>query len=454
MKLNIRNALYLLPLLAAIACDTTEEGYWPGAEPTDVISANVAEIHLNADGTAQDLNITAICAWDASLADNENVFSISPASGKGNGTIAVSAQPNYGSAVKTSTLTVKAQNFPRQVTVNVMQSTLVFEMDEKEYPTVGEEGGSVELEFRSTTGWELSRRANSADPNDLGDLGWLSFTPGMSGEGDFYDTKVSATWTPNRTGEERVITLVLTPSNQDILQYLTGAVPQPFTLRQAAGTLPTAVSGNAITIGKTEISYALTYSSKTEVTDCGVRVLTLSGEEVKTVSGEKTNGTYPTSGQVNVAIGGLQEGTAYRLVPYVKNLVGEATGTALDVTTDADIVYRGVTITNYELITTARSVTARVTVDSDIDVTEVGMSIYNDYYREQPLVTYTQPTAGYGKTFTVDVSSTDFMSPNSEAEVVVFARTSVNEVRTERLTFRTKSLLPGEEDNNLPEVSQ
>lgn len=450
MRKTIKTLLYTLPLLVAGACDTTEDAYWVGPEPTDVLSVAESTILLNADGTAQDINISAICSWTASITENNNVFKISSTSGKGDGIISVSADPNYEGDVKTTSIEIQAVNFSKRVTVNVRQSSLTFQMDEKDYPVTPEEGGNVDLSFNSTTGWEFAVRANSSDANDVGSLDWLDFTPGYSGEGDFYETMVTATWKPNYTQQERKITLVLTPTNQNIMQYLTTTLPQPFTLIQEAGTLPTNVAGDTVSVGKTDISYRLQYESKSPVTECGVRVRNMGGELLMTAAADRSGDSYAQSGTANVSISGLDEGASYVLEPYVKNMVGETVGNAMEVRMKADVVYQGVRIVNYEVITTSRSVTARVTVESDIDVTEVGMSIFNEYYVEEPLVTYTQPTSG--TSFTVDISSTDMFSPNSEAEMIIFARTSVNEARTERIAFKTKGQIPEEPDNNTPDV--
>lgn len=453
MKATLKTTLYILPLLIAGACDTTEDAYWPGPEPTDILSADVAEIHLNADGTPQDVNITAICSWDALLTDNENVFTIAPTTGKGDGIISVSADHNYGSTVKSSTLEVQAKNFSKKVTINVMQSSLIFEMDSKEYPEIDEEGGSVDLSFKSTTGWAFTVRANDENPDNVGSLDWFDFIPGSSGIGDYYELKVKANWKPNYTLEEREITLVLTPINQDILDFLDATkIPQPFTLKQKAGTKPTNVVGDTVSVTKTDIDYRLSYASKSPITECGVRILNAAGQEIKTVTANKDAEGYPQNGQVSVNISGLEEGGIYTLEPYVINMVGETMGNPMTIRMDANVIYSGVTITNYDIITTSKSVTALVSVDSDINVTEVGISIYNDIYRDQPIVTYTQPTSG--TSFTIDVSSTDLLSPNSDGELVIFARTIVNEAITGRIPFRTKGLNPTEGDNDTPDVEK
>lgn len=444
--------LYTLPLLMAVGCDTTEEAYWPGPEPTDVISVDVAEIRLNADGTPQDLNISAICSWNASLADNENVFKISPVSGRGDGRISVSAEANYGGQVKSSTLEIQAVNFSKRVTVSVMQSALTFEMEDKEYPVTGEEGGSIDLSFNSTTAWEFVVRSNGADTNDMGSLDWLDFTPGFSGVGDFYTTEVIASWKPNYTQEERVITLVLTPSNQKILEYLTTTLPQPFTLRQKAGTLPTNVAGDTVSVGRSDAVYRLQYESKSPVAECGVRVMNVYGEEVTRVDADRSGDSYPQSGTVGVSIGGLNEGSRYVLVPYVRNMVGETVGSSMEIRTKSDspIVYEGVDIIDYEIIPSSRSVAARVTVESDIDVYEIGMGIYTEAGQAEPSLTYALATSG--NSFTVEVSSEDVLIPNTEGELVIFARTSVNESRTERIPFKTKGMTPSEDDNTPPDI--
>ncbi len=446
MKATLKATLHILPLLIAGACDTTEDAYWPGPEPTDILSADVAEIHLNADGTPRNVNIAAICSWEASLTDNENVFTIAPATGKGNGVISVSADRNYGGSVKTSSIVVKARNFTKQITVNLMQSSLTFGMESKDYPVVGEEGGVVNLSFNSTTGWMFEVRPNSADPNDVGDLDWFDFVPDISGDGDFYKTEVQAQWKPNYTTEERVITLALTPTNKDILEYITP--PEPFKLKQKGGTTPMNVVGDTVSVTKTNISYRLSYVSNTPVIECGVKVFSGSGEELITVAANKDGDTYPQNGEVSVNIDGLEEGATYLLTPYVINIVGETKGVQKEIRTKADIL--GATISNYDLTINTRSVSVRVTVESDANVTEVGFSIYNDINQDQPLATYTHSTSGLE--VTEEISSTDFMTPNTDYEIMIFARTPVNEARTERIPIHTRGMNPDEDDNNRPDI--
>lgn len=451
MRKTIRRIIYILPLFMAWGCDKAEEGYWPGTEPSNPLSTDVAEIYLNADGTAQDVNINAICSWDATLTENDNVFKISPASGDGDGTISVSAGSNYGGSVKSSSLVITARELSKQVTVNIMQSSLTFEMAEREYKTIGEEGGEVELSFNSTTGWEFLVRANSADPEDVGSLDWLDFTPGYKGDGDFYETKVVANWKPNYTLQEREITLVLTPTNQNILEYLTTALPQPFVLRQSAGTLPTNIAACVGEVGYTDVSMRMSYSSVTSVSECGVRVLNDSGDILMNVSAEKTGDEYPRNGEVQVNITGLEEGNSYRLEPYVRNMVGETKSEQIiEVTTNKDIEYEGVKIIDYIITPAENMVTVSVSVSSDINVYEGGIGIYNEENVDEPLTTYTTRLEGMELTF--EISSVDFLNPNTEYELVIFVRTDINEVRTEKLKFTTEGRHPGEDDMSTPDV--
>lgn len=447
MKTTIKTLLYSLPLLIAASCDTTEDAYWPGSEPTNILSVEESSITLNADGTAQDINISAICSWDASLTDNENVFSLTPASGKGSGTVSVAAKsPNYGGSSISSTIVIKAQDFNKEVRVNLIQSSLTFEMESKNYPVTGAEGGFVDLVFNSTVGWELTVRPNSAVTSDVGSLDWFDFEPGTSGSGDTYETTVRATWKRNTTPDERVITLVLTPTDSHVSEVLGNNLPQPFTLRQNGGALPVIVHSDTISVSKTDIVYGIQYTSDSEVEEAGVRLLSSDGMELDTFTAGV--GSYQQSGTVQVNISGLTEGTLYKLVPYVRNIVGEKAGDPQEVKTKTDLV--GATITDYNLTAETRSISATVTVESDANVTEIRMNIYNTDNQDEPIYTYTRQTAGMN--LTESITSANTLTPNTDYYVVIVAKTSVNEAQTAPLPIRTRGLTPDESDNNKPDV--
>lgn len=446
MKTSISYSLLFLFFLAIASCDTMEEAYWPGKEPAHAISSDVAEIRLNADGTEQEISISSICEWEATLSENENVFSITPTKGKGDGKITVSANANTSGNVKNSTLLVKTLKLDKEVKVDILQSSLIFEMENKDYPIMGEEGGEVDLSFNSSTGWTFEVRSNSADSNDVGSLDWFDFIPGISGDGDLYKTEVKARWKPNYTPEERVITLALTPENKDILQYITP--PEPFKLRQKGGILPTVTEADTVSVSKSEINLRFSYSSGTPVEECGVILHTAAGEELKRVAAVSEGDSYPLSGEAFTGITGLLEGTVYLLEPYVRNLVGETRGKLLEVKTKADLL--GVEIVGYDLAVEARGVTVAVTLKSDATVTEVGFSIYDDVDTGRPIATYSHSTADLD--FTEEISSTDFLTPNTDYEIMIFARTPVNEARTERIPIRTKGMNADEGDNNTPDI--
>lgn len=449
MKKIYTTPLLICTLLTIASCDTIEDAYYPGPMPTDVLSVNVAEVRLNADGTPQDVGVTAICYWDASLTDNQNVFNISSSTNRGDGVVSVGADSNYGSGVKTATLVISARNFNKDVTVNVMQSSLTFEMAAKDYPATPEQGGSVDLKFDSSTGWTFVVQPNGSDPNDVGSLDWLEFTPGVTGDGSFYETTVTATWKPNYTTSPRMITLVLRPLNEDILNYLDrDKLPQPFALVQEAGTR---VREIAATVGEPDYhgcDVTISYKSTAPVTDAGIKLYESEGTEVGTFSAEKVNGDYPASGQVTVHLSDLKEGMHYIAQPFVASMVGVETGESVEFTTKSDeVVYNGVSISNYDIISESRSVSVGISMESDIEISECSMSVYE--MNGDLIDTYTAYMAPDVKE--CEITSKDILTPNTEYQLKIFAKTSVNEVETDFITFTTKGLSPDEDDNETPE---
>ena len=464
MKTSIKTILYTLPLLMAGACDTTEDAFWAGPQPENVLSVENGRIYLNADGTAKDVNVNAICYWDARLTSNDGVFKISKTDGKGDGVITVSADPNYNKEVGSTSIVIKAREFSDVVKVGVMQATLTFEMEDKKYPVMVEEGGDIYLKFNSTTAWELAVRENP-DSKTVGSLDWFEFTPGISGEGDYYEVEVEAHWEPNYTLEEREITLVLTPQKQKIMDYLTTELPQPFTLKQEAGTLPTDVFAEAASVDMHEAVCRVAYESKSPVTDCGVRLRDRQTGETFAARATAPEGGFPLGGVVDVNVYGLEPSHTYEFVPVVTNMVGTTEGSYYTTFTTLDdpdaVVYYGVQVLNFYIEPEAYSAVAVVETRQDLpleinrltivgpggdEIRLIGEEVDSSQMEDTTIVRYVYQTGDVLTPKTVYEAVLECVSPSVPAGTVVYPW----DVR--QIEFTTRGLVPSEPDNDTPDV--
>lgn len=444
----------MLPLLMAVGCDTTEELFWIGEKPSDVLDVSPRDIILSADAVDTVISVYARSKWTPSLSNG--IFTIAEYKGGENGFVRITGGSNYaGDNENTARLVVKALDLDEEEIVNIRQMKLTFEMDNTDFAVADEEGSAVRLSFTSTVDWKIESISRGADENDKGDLNWLQFTPGLTGIGKDTRTNVEAVWTPNYTPAEREIKLALSPQKEGI-----GKVYE-FTLTQATGTLPTIFNADTASVDKTSIDYKFEYTSKSPVTECGVNVLSESGEVLKSIVAEPNESGFQLADSVNIRIVDLEEGTIYKVQPYVRNLVGEKIGDETEVMTEVSLVGVKTIELIGDPIISKRGLTVRVMVESDTGVNEIGMDIY-DKGCNILMKSIRKNTENKGCIFE-DILSSDEnlvsntesfsnkdLNPNTEYEMVFFANTIIKPYYSDRLLFKTKGEYPGEEDNTLP----
>lgn len=444
--------LYALPLVMAAGCDKTEEGHWPGTEPTNVLSIEgEPNVMLNADGTEQEIIVHARCEWDVVFTEVQNDFECTTTTNEGDGVIKISRGHNYNTKkAQVSTIELRAKNFDKyNITINLNQAFVDVTMPSASYPTVGEEGGDVDLKYKSTIEWKFT----TPDESDANKLEWLDFSKGATGIGNYNDITNVVTWKPNYSLEAREVTLVLNPGDDSLNAFISER-PDPFTLRQEAGTLPTQVAATVNNVGYTDASVEVSYQSKSPVTECGVRVRDSSGEVLKTVAADKTGNSYPQNGTVGVNVSGLEEGKRYLLEPYVTNMVGETeVEQSLEITTKHDVVYEGVKITKYEVTPSSDMVTVTVTVTSDVKVEKAQINIYKDnasITEKEESLDGKVPLDGTAYTF--EIRSDNVLTPNTDYELeIVFGAELIYE-EPKRIAFRTTGRSPAETDVGTPDV--
>lgn len=442
----IRTVLYLFPLILAAGCDTTEDAFWVGDKPENAISAD-GPVTLNADGTAVTLNLSSICSWSVSIEDNENNFEVSPSSGKGNMSVEVKASPNYNNRrQQTCKLIFRATELDEQISVDVTQAALSLEMEQNDID-VPETGDAVVLDFTSTAGWVFETWPTGSTP--LRDINWLEFNPGYSGDGNYRKIQIQVDVLPNYTLSQRTVTLGLNPQNAEVANQIS-SLPKEFSITQAAGTLATITNADTVFVSKNEIDYRFEYASKSMVDECGVKVLSEDGRELKSVSAEKKSEGFAISGAISVVIDNLDEGSNYGIQPYVVNKVGEALGEVKMVRTKSTLI--GATIKDYNLTPSSRCVSVRVYAESDAYIREVGIKVLTAGSDANIIANESVQATTSQLDFDGEISTADTLTPNTDYNLVIYVKTSVNEIESSPVHFRTTGLIPGEDDNNRPDV--
>lgn len=442
----IRIVLYLFPIILAAGCDTTEDAFWVGDKPKNAISAD-GPVTLNADGTAVPLNLSSICEWTAEIQDNENNFEVYPSSGKGNMTVEIKASPNYNNRKQqTCKLIFRATELDEQVSVDVTQAALTLEMEQNDI-NVPETGDAVVLDFTSTAGWVFETWPTGSTP--LKDINWLEFNPGFSGDGEYRKIQVKLDILPNYSLSERTVTLGLNPQNAEVANQIS-SLPKEFSITQAAGTLPTISIPDTVFVTMHEIGYMFNYDSKSLVDDCGVKLLSEDGRELRSISAKDGNSEFDISGTINVVIDNLDEGTLYGIQPYVINKVGEKLGETRLVRTKSTLI--GASIMDFNLTPSSKSVTAHIQVESDANIYEVGIKIFHLGSDANPVSTENVQLSGTQLDFDGEITTADTLTPNTDYNLVIYVKTSVNEIESSPVHFRTTGLIPSEDDNNRPDV--
>lgn len=443
---NIKTTIYLASLLLLAACDTTEDAFWVGDKPENAINAK-GPVTLNADGTAVELDINSICAWTVSVEDNENNFAVTPSSGKGSMSVEVTASPNYNNKRQQSCkLVIRANELDEQVTVDVTQAALVLEMEQGDV-NVPETGDTIRLDFTSTAGWVFETWPAGSTP--LKDIDWMDFIPGYSGDGDYRKIQIQVAVQPNYTLSQRTVTLGLNPQSAEVANQL-ASLPQEFSITQAAGTPATIAAPDTVFVSKNEIECRYEYSSVSAVDDCGVKVLSEDGQELKTVPAQKGSAGFASSGAASVVIDNLDEGSNYGIQPYVVNKVCEALGEVMMVSTKSTLT--GATIKDYSLTPSSRGVSVRINAESDAYIQEVGIKIFPSGPDTDPIAGESVPVAAAQLVFDGEITVADTLTPNTDYNLVIYVKTSVNETGSLPIPFRTAGLIPEEDDNNRPEA--
>lgn len=441
-------------MMSFAACDTTEDEFYAGTEPTDVLSVS-GEIFLNADGTAQTLQVSSIAYWDVEIDQSGNNFTCSANTDHGNGTITVSSSSNYQGSAREAKLIVSARNFNKTVEIPIYQAALQFDMTpQSSYPVVSELGGDVTLSFTSTVEWTFTVQPNSTNSSDKGDINWLTFNPSLPGEGNRRQINAIATWSPNYTEQERVITLALEATNSSVMDRLE-KLPDSFTLRQAAGTAPKNLQISSSDITFSSATVTIGYNSVSAVKDCGVMLR----EAVQDISEARkisaTQASYSTSGPVSMTLSGLDEGKTYIAVPYVENMVRTETATA--VSTEFTIYQHGASVILTEITPSERKAEFNFTVSSDMDLKTATLIILDsdgNMFSERGLnlsgifggndVMLTQ-------SFTISTEN-DELTPKTDysAQIILTSANGDTVAQSNTESFRTKGYIPSDDDNVTP----
>lgn len=447
--------IYSLPLLGVAAalllggCDTVEESVMPGDIKGIKLEVNKSGVYLAADEGAQStFTITGTVSWYIDCEDTRYTFS--PAEGKGDATVTVTAQANTGDE-RTAKFYVRAYNSEGlniDRDVNITQANVVFQMDSPNFTTYPETGGEQSYEVLTTVNWKYEVTLVAGVDSDLNDFYIL---PGKEGVGDYYKLTVTFGWKPNYTTSERSVKVTFKPVND---QYNTNIgqekLPQPFTLTQAAGTFPKNLSLRLGEASETECVGEIGYESAAPIDACGIVLYDSQGNKLREVAAEKTGDLYPQNGPTQVKITGLTEGTTYQAAPYVVSRVEgkRIDGERLTFTTYAEI--EAPKMASVTVTPEVDSVSASISFTSGMEVTEVGFRLLTTDDKDVEVCKET-PSSAYGGT--VVVTSVAALSPATQYVMQPFLtykdlEGAVKTLWDERQSFTTKHLTPSEDDNN------
>lgn len=432
--------------LGLAACDTTEQDYRLGdIADIHITTEPTSQVRLGADGTAKEIEIKSNVAWHVRTLGNR--FTVSPESGKGDAVLTVTGPINVNEGQSPSeTIEIVADDFDKTISLEVLQARLLFNFIDSDTPEAPEEGGDITIKFNSSIGWRLNAYH--------GQLNWLDFTPGDQGEGAWDEIVLTGTWQPNYTLEPRTVELQLRPQDEEMLKYI--SLPERVTAVQQAGTLPEVVSATAEYLSETIAMLTIGYKSKAPIEYLGFRVYNYPYTEgdnfVKEVTKEGTD--LSQQGSTGIKVTDLQKWKQYVAIPFVKSKVGETvrdTGLVLLMHNPGEPY-----ITGTEVTPTVRSVSATITVESEVELSRGGFSVFTVPEGDGDalyLGTSFVDLIGKDQTFTCEWTnlpldsnteywlypSIEFISPKTGETVTV---------RGEKIPFTTlRALTPDENDN-------
>jgi outer membrane lipoprotein-sorting protein len=284
-------SLLLLGILS-VSCDKEEETV------PDELSVSPASLHVETASGSHTIAVTSNVSWTAS--DNAAWLTLSPASGKGNGTITVAVTENTTTAPRSATITVKAGDIAETVTVTQAGTAPLLEVDGTALENIPEGAASYSLPITSNLSWTAEK--SNAD--------WLTLTPA---EGTGNGT-ITVAVTENTATAPRTATITVTA----------GDIAETVTVTQT-GTAPLLeVDGTALeNIPEGAASYSLPVTSNLSWTaeKSNADWLTLTpasgnGNGTITVAVTENTATAPRTATITVTAGTLtktvtvtQEGT-------------------------------------------------------------------------------------------------------------------------------------------------
>lgn len=442
------NTIYkYLPLAAIMAtgflssCDTTEEGFEPGSKDRIALSVNSTSLLFGADdGATAEIEISSTVSWTIECDDSH--FSFSQKSGKGNQNVTVTSQRNSGNEVYRSTfrvVAVDAEGLDKDQTVNMEQNIVRFPSYlDVDTDVIQEEGGELTASgVLSTINWKFESTS---------DISGLSIDPGFSGPGRYRPFEIKFIMEPNYSLQEREVTLEFIPENEQDQLAFAGQLPAPFTLKQAAGTLPSNLSLKMGTPTYTDCSMTLQFDSNAPIDSCGIILKDATGNEIRKGAPLAT----PDSRQVTWTVTDLTEGAVYTVVPFVLSRVGETLGAAQNLAMDTH--FKAPEITNVSYNVSTNNVSANISFNSTVvTVTNVGIEIYEDSISTNPICSYTSENFSE-LNGTKTITTAEFMTPNHEYGIKAYVIYIDQNNESQYLFYRrevilTKAIKPSEDDN-------
>lgn len=290
--------LYLLSLSLLLACsggDSSNDSPSGGSE-----YLNVSDIVVQGDQTSATLNINASqnCSWTITWADSW-ISSISPYSGRGNGSamITVSTNPSsHSSRSATIKVSNSSGNIVRTITLTqtANKETLDISVSSMEFDYKAE---TRNVTITSNTHWLITGGAN-----------WLSLS---GNEGD-NNGNVSISVDENTSKDPRETVLTITG---------TSGTTKQISIKQSGASYATITAPQISSITQTSAQVSFTYDSNINVTTYGICYST---SENPTIDNDSNVSQSATANQGNptIPVSGLTSGITYYVRAYIINAEG------------------------------------------------------------------------------------------------------------------------------------
>ena len=162
------------------------------------LAVDRTSLHYNPDGGSRTVNVTSNIDWDVEVVGGGDWLSVSPLSGKGDGSFTVSTKENANPSPREATITVSGSGLTQTITVYqegsgflIVNCTSLF---------INPSGGSMTVNVASNIEWSIEVDYVG------GNTDWLTVFP----QNGYGNEKITITVSPNTDNEPRCAILTVT----------------------------------------------------------------------------------------------------------------------------------------------------------------------------------------------------------------------------------------------------